>query len=130
MNKSFIPGPLDAANHIEDIVTTAVSRNGASLDLGVNYAPGGLGQVLTAVVQVTALDKVTGDETYNLALYESADNNTFTVCGPVVAATEVGAIAVPGFVSQRYIRTQEVLAGTTPSITHSVDLAFGPCCGC
>lgn len=129
MDTTHIPGPFDAELLLEDAagVTKTASYDGASLDLGAGYAPGGIGQPAAAVVQVSALDTADTDETYTAVVEESADNSTFTPAGPEIAITATGALSVPGFISKRYVRLKLTLAGTTPSITykaHLVPLGF------
>jgi hypothetical protein len=79
---------------------------------------------MAAVINPTAIDRAQSDETYTFVLQESADNITFTDCGPAVSVDVAGAAAtivaytVPGFVSQRYVRCKLTVGGTTPSITY------------
>lgn len=124
MNTSHIPGPYDAEMLLEDAagVTKTATYDGAEKDLGDGYAPGGVGQPIAAVIQATALDLTTEDETYSLQLEESADGDTWTACGLAVSVTATGAVSVPGFVSERYVRVKATLAGTSPSITYKAHL--------
>lgn len=124
LNKNFIPTPQDEDLRIEASITKTATFNGTSKDMGSGFAPGGIGMPVGAVVNVTACDRTSSDETYTFQLMESADNATFTAAGPAVAVdvsgatVTLGAICVPGFLSQRYHRLTCTIAGTTPSITY------------
>lgn len=124
MKTTYIPGPLDAEMLLEGSagVTKAIDYNGASKDLGSSYAPGGMGQPVAAVVQVSALDLADETETYAFVLEESADDVTFTPAGPIIDVTATGTISVPGFISQRYCRLRLDVGGDTPSITYKAHL--------
>ena len=74
------------------------------MDLGSGYAPGGVGQPVAAVVNVTAVDTTDGNETYSFVLQESADNSTYAPCGAAVSVTATGVAAVKGRVKSRYVR--------------------------
>ncbi|HVS73092.1 MAG TPA: hypothetical protein VHQ47_17690 [Phycisphaerae bacterium] len=119
MNPTFVPSPLDDKLQIEAAVTKTATGNGASIDLGNGFAPGGLGMPACAVVNATAFDHTTGDETYSAVLQESDDNSSFSACGAAVSVTGTGVISIPGIVSKRYVRIAWTLAGTTPSITYT-----------
>lgn len=122
MNTAYIPTPQDAKLLMENAVTKTATFVGTTLDLGKGYAPGGVGQPAGVVVQYSALDHTTGDETYTLQLTESSDDNTYTPAGPIitlVATVAAGTICIPGFVSKRYVRLALVEAGTSPSLTYS-----------
>ena len=73
---------------------------------------------VAGVVNVTALDLASTNETYSAQLEESSDNSTFTAAGPAVSITATGVKSVPGFLSKRYNRIKLTLGGTTPSITY------------
>lgn len=118
LNTSFIPTPQDEALRLESSITKTATFNGTSFDQGSGFAPGGIGMAVAAVVNVSAIDSTTGDETYSAQLEESSDNATFTAAGPSVSLTATGAKSVPGFISKRYNRVKLTLAGTTPSITY------------
>lgn len=124
MNKNFIPTPQDESMRLESSATKTANFDGTAFDQGAGFAPGGIGMPVAAVINVTAADRANSDETYTFQLEESADNVTFTACGPSVsvdvsgAAATTGAISVPGFVSQRYVRCKLTVAGTTPSVTY------------
>jgi len=129
LNSGYIPGPYDAQMLLEDAagVTKTADYDGASLDLGSGYAPGGIGQPMAAVVDLSDLDLASSDETYAFTLQESDDDGTFTDCGPAVEVAGTGAVSVPGFVSKRYVRCQLDVSGTTPSATYTAHLVpLGP----
>ena len=72
---------------------------------------------MAGVVNVTALDLASSNETYALTLEESSDNSTFTAASAAQAVTATGAVAVRGWLNKRYARLSLVVGGTTPSIT-------------
>lgn len=110
---------IDDKMPIQAEVTKTDSFDGAALDLGGGYAPGGLGQIKAAVATVSALDLSSGNETYSLKLQQSADGaNNWTDIGPVVSVTAVGTYVVKGIVTTRYLRLVLTAGGTTPSITY------------
>ena len=117
MADPIIPTPQDTRLLLQDTTTKTASYNTPGLDLGSGFAPGGLGQPVAAVVNATALDLSSGNETYALTLEESADNVTFTTAGAATAVTAAGAVAVRGWLTKRYVRLSLAVAGTTPSIT-------------
>ena len=94
--------------------------NGTGVDESASSANGGAGYL-----QVTAMDRTTGDETLDVAVQHSADNVTFVdliAFAQVASATpQAQRVAVTGTVN-RYVRARHVLAGTTPSASYS--LAF------
>jgi hypothetical protein len=98
--------------------TVAVA--GGAGDMGGNFSPGGLGMSAAIVVDVSAIDYTTGDESYSLKMQESSDNATWTDCGPALAVLgSVGpkVVVVRGHLLKQYVRLDGVLGGTTPSIT-------------
>jgi hypothetical protein len=115
-------GPVDTGKALQAAaVTKTASFNGAGLDLGSGYAPGGGGQPVQAAVPVTALDFTTTDETYSFKLQHSDDDSTYADCGAAVSAlsANVGSsIVLHGTVQRRYVRYALTIAGTTPSITY------------
>lgn len=117
-----IPGPQDAALEVQAAVTKTANFDGAGLDLGKGFEPGGIGKLVAAVVDVTALDLTSGNETYALTLQESADNVTFAACGLATAVTSAGVKIVKGIATKRYVRLSLAAGGTTPSITYSAKL--------
>jgi hypothetical protein len=112
-----LPTPQDSALLMQDTTTKTANYNTTGLDLGSGYAPGGLGQPVAAVVNVTARDGSSGNETYAMTLEESTDNSTFTAAGASVTVSATGAHAVRGWITKRYARLALVVGGTTPSIT-------------
>jgi hypothetical protein len=125
MNKNFTPGPLDEGLRLEAAATTkTASFIGTTKDMGVGFAPAGVGLPMAAVVDVAAGDRSSSDETYTFKLRESDDDSTYTDAGPTVTVTVAGAalttgvISVPGFISKRYVKLDLVEAGTTPSLTY------------
>jgi hypothetical protein len=120
----YVP-PIDYTAEVQAAVTKTASFDGAAYDLGAGYTPGGLGRVLAAVVDVTALDLASTNETYVFKLQESANGSTgWTDIGPSVSATAVGNVVVKGIVTTRHIRLVLTAAGTTPSITYSAKLGL------
>ena len=117
MADPIIPTPQDTRLLIQDTTTKTAAYNTPGLDLGAGFAPGGLGLPVGAVVQVTAADIADGNESYNFVLQESTDNVTFLPASASVSANGVGAFAVRGRVTRRYVRLALTVAGTTPSIT-------------
>lgn len=117
MADSIIPTPQDTQLLLQDSTTKSAAYNTPALDLGAGFAPGGLGLSVAAVVQVTALDTADGNETYNLVLQDSADNATFAPAGAATSVTAVGATAVKGRVTRRFVRLALTVGGTTPAIT-------------
>jgi len=124
----FIPGPPDAELVLQAAVTKTASFNSAWLDLGRNYAPGGLGQAVAGVVNVTALD-LTSNETYTFTLEEAdpdedgvPDGATVRAIGATLAVAATGLHITKGFVTTRFVRLALVAAGTTPSITYTGQL--------
>lgn len=122
MAEPTVPGPQDEQLVLQATATQTASANSAALDMGSGYAPGGVGQPVAAVIQVTAIDRVTGDETYNFKLQESSDNSAWTDISPNVATTVVGVIVAKGILTKRYVRLATTLAGTTPSVTYKAYL--------
>lgn len=117
MLTTYIPQPLDEALRMETALNKTASGSGTSLDQGALYNPGGVGQPMGIVCSITTLDTTTGDETYKLTMEESDDDSSYSDCGPIITVTATGMVTVPGFVSKRYIRLKETLAGTTPILT-------------
>ena len=129
MDTTYIPGPYDANMAMEGAgVTKTADYDGATLDLGSGYAPGGIGQPAAVVADVSALDTTDGDETYAFTVQESADGGvTWTDAGPAVTVTAAGAVSVPCFISGSNLRLSLNVGGTTPSVTytaHMVPLGF------
>ena len=120
----YIP-PIDYGAVLQAAVTKTTSFNGAALDLGEGYAPGGLGRLLAGVVSVSAIDTADANETYSFKLQESADGSSgWTDIGVGVSATATGIVVVKGVVTTRHIRLVLTAAGTTPSITYSANVGL------
>lgn len=119
-----IPTPQDTQLLLQDTVTKTASFDSVALDLGSGYAPGGGGQAVQGLVNVTAADRADSNETYTFKLQESSDNSTFTDVSPAVAVPVAAAVAtlgvvqLKGFVTKRYVRLSLAVAGTTPSVTY------------
>jgi hypothetical protein len=122
LDKTYLPQPLDASMQLENAITKAADFAGTTYDHGKFFAPGGVGQAMGAVVETTALDSTTGDETYKFVVQESEDGNTWNDAGPIISVTAVGFVTVPAFISKRYNRLNLDVGGTTPSITYSAYL--------
>jgi hypothetical protein len=112
-----LPTPQDTALLMQDTATKTANFNTVGLDLGSGFAPGGLGKPVAAVVNASALDTGSGNETYSLTLEESNDNASFTSAGAAQAVTAIGVVAVRGWLTKRYARLALAVGGTTPSIT-------------
>src|SRR5688500_3993197 len=112
-----LPTPQDSALVLHDGTTKTANYQTPGLDLGSGFAPGGLGKPVAAIVNVTALDLSSGSETYTFTLEGSANSSSFTALGLTSPVTAGGAVAVRGWVTQRYVRLSLVVGGTTPSIT-------------
>ena len=112
-----LPTPQDASLLMQDTTTKTANYSTPGLDLGSGFAPGGLGQPVAAVVNVTARDGASGNETYTLTLEESPDNVTFTAAGATVTISATGAAAIRGWLTKRYARLTLAVGGTTPSLT-------------
>jgi hypothetical protein len=110
---------------LQAAVTRTATINSTGVDLGADFAAAfaGLGTPAVCDVVITAIDRVTGDETYAFTLQHSDDNVTFVSCGAApTSPTAVGTLRVTGFVNKRYARLALVAAGTTPSVTFSAAL--------
>jgi hypothetical protein len=102
---------------MQDTTTKTSSSTTTGLDLGSGFSPGGLGKPVCAIVNATALDLSSGNETYSVVLEESSDNSSFSAAGAATSITATGAIAVRGWLTKRYVRLSLTLGGTSPSIT-------------
>jgi hypothetical protein len=110
----------------------AASTSGTAIDLG-NPVPN-KGQLMEFRVFWNALDRTTGDERVDLLIEESADNvnfrqvTQFRQLGVTAGVDDVftGVYANGrqmsryGLVTQRYLRYRSIMAGTTPSMTFSM----------
>lgn len=117
-----VPGPQDSNLAIQASVTKTADFNGAGLDLGEGFDPGGVGKVFAAVIDVTAIDFTSSDETYAFHLEESDDDATYVDAGVPVDVDEVGVHVAKGIVTKRYVRLVLDVDGSTPSITYSAHL--------
>jgi len=128
----FTPGPRDENLILQAAVTKTSNFTGAWLDLGANFAPGGLGMPVAGAVDVTAADRSSSDETYNFLLEEtdpdsggSPDASKIVTASVPKAVTvsgsssTVGTLLVKGFVAKRFVRLSLVVSGTTPSVSYS-----------
>lgn len=135
MASSFIPGPPDSQLDLQDSVTKTATFSGAWLDLGEGFAPGGIGMPACGVVDVTAADRASSDETYAINIDETDDDGTgapdatkVRTCSVPVSVPVNGAVATLGlllakcFITGRFVRLTVTIAGTTPSITYSANL--------
>jgi len=133
MNKNFIPTPQDEAMRLEASITKTANFAGTAFDQGIGFAPGGVGMPAVAVVNVTAADRASTDETYSFVLQESNDNASWNDCGAAQtvdvagSAATLGAISVAGMISKRYVRVGLTVGGTTPSITYEAWLNTNAC---
>lgn len=117
-----IPGPEDAGLVLQASVTNTATFSGAGLDLGSGFAPDQPVD-MAAVIDATAVDHTTGDETYAFTLEQSSDDSSFAACGVAPASpVAAGVVVARGLVSKRYVRLTVTIAGTSPSITYSANL--------
>jgi hypothetical protein len=119
----MILGPPDAQLVLQAAVTKTASFDSAGLDLRSGFAPQEPGEPMVGVVNVTAIDTTSGNETYSFVLQHSDDDNTYVACGAAVVATAVSQVLAKGFVTKRYVRLSLTAGGTTPSITYSAQLS-------
>ena len=126
----FIP-TVDAGLVLQAAATKTADFDGAWLDLGTGYAPGGLGVPAGAVINTTAFDYTTKDETYAFKLQGAdpdasgaADSATIRDLGASVAVTATGLAVAKGLIDSRFVRLSLDVGGTTPSITYSADLGL------
>ena len=112
------PGPVDEELKLLDAATKAETGNSDVVDLGEGFAPAP-DKPVKLMLHVTALDTASGDETYTVELYESADGVTYTSTGLRVSVVATGQVVKTIGVTKRYQRLTLTLAGTTPSITAS-----------
>ena len=130
MNTAFIPNPIDESTRLEGtagdpknnvaetLITKTATFAGTALDLGVGAPNAGIGQPMAALVKSTNVKTSATDETYSFVLQDSPDNSTWTSIGPAVAMTAAGKLSVPGFRTQRYVRVNLTIGGTSPTITY------------
>lgn len=110
------------------LTVTAVSTN--VVDLGVDRDIG-MGEPMAAVVTIgVAADYTTTDETYQFALQTSVDeafsSPVVVVSSAVINGDELPAgakVVLPvGHSNLRYLRINNTLAGTTPTVTVDAQL--------
>lgn len=108
----------------DDQALTATAPSTNIIDLGSDRNIG-IGAGLSVLIQPkVAGDFTTGDETYNVTV-QTDDNAAFSSPTTVVAATAInkalGAMTVlaipPNTLTERYLRLNYTLAGTTPTMT-------------
>lgn len=125
MNTSYVPETQDQSLQMENGITKTATFSGTPLDNGLGFSPGGNGMPVNAVIDITAIDGTSGDETYTVKLQESADTVTWVDIGPSVSLTRGTPVclAIPGVLSQRYVRVNLAVGGTSPAITYSAWLS-------
>ena len=129
MAAPFIPGPPDAELELTASVTKTSSADSSWLDLGKGYAPGGIGQAVAGVVDISAISADNG-QTYAFGLEGCSDDGdgdpdtgSIVVIGVAVPATATGIVVCKGFITCRFVRLSLVIAGTgSPSITYTGQL--------
>src|SRR4051812_23550446 len=67
----MIPTVQDERFRLETAVTKTATFTGAWFDLGAGFAPGGPGMLMLGIFAVSAIDRVSADETYVLKLQEA-----------------------------------------------------------
>lgn len=114
----YIPTPQFENMRLMAAAQITATNNGAAFDLGQNFAPGGPGLPIAAVISATVLDRTTADETYTFKLQESDDgsSNWADIC-VAASRTTTGVFAIFAFANKRYLRLVETLGGTTPILT-------------
>lgn len=110
------------------LTVTAASTN--IVDLGADRNIGIGKEMAVLLVLDVASDNTTEDETYSVAV--QADDNasfssagtvtTFTIAAGAAAGTKYAAILPKDTLTERYIRLNYTLGGTTPSVTVSAYL--------
>lgn len=121
-------GPQDSQLVLQASVTKTASFNSVGIDLGVGFAPGGGGKPMQAIVNYSAGDFTTGDETYTYKVQECATlGGTYRDCSagvaaPVTVAAPAGVITIGCNIQLEFVRLVLTAAGTTPSITYSAYL--------
>lgn len=113
VQSSVGPQPVQVLKALGEVTATA---DGTGLDQSASSANGG-----SAILQVTAMDRTSTDETMVVKVQDSADNITYVDLITFVSPTAPGAqyLTVIGAVD-RYVRAQHTLAGTSPSGTYSL----------
>ena len=122
---------LDAHNQLSDsqaLTATAASTN--IIDFGSDRNIG-IGEQLALLVNVeVAADFTTGDETYSVAI--QADDNasfssattvaSFSIIGGTAAGTKFVQLIPADQTTERFLRLNYTLAGTSPSVTVSAHI--------
>lgn len=130
LNTASVPGPIDSAMELESSITKSATYAGTAYDCGAGYAPGGVGQPMAAVIDISSIEVDSGNESYAFVLTECATSGgSYTACGPTVTLTAsgstavAGVITVPGFVSSRYLKLSLTISGTIATgVTYSAKL--------
>lgn len=106
----------DPVQVLHPLSAVSATANGTGVDQLAASSNGG-----SAFLQVTAMDRTTGDETMVVKVQDSDDNAVFVDLITFTSPTEPGAQfgTVTGTV-ERYVRAQHTLAGNTPSGTYSL----------
>lgn len=113
-----IPIPQDANLQLMNAATKTETFTSDVVDLGAGFAPQP-DMPARVVMNTTALDLTSTNETYTIEVEESADNSTWTKTGLSFTVTATGLVSKIFGVTKRYVRLAGTLAGTTPSITAS-----------
>jgi hypothetical protein len=112
-------GPQDDNLRLSNAQTLAQTGDSTvTVDLGEGYEPDPYESV-NLLVDTTARDHTTGDETYSVTVWESADDSSWTSTGLTFTITAVGQVNKLVGLTKRYVKLILTLAGTTPSITFS-----------
>ncbi|MCE5279375.1 MAG: hypothetical protein ABFD92_01995 [Planctomycetaceae bacterium] len=110
---------LDALQQLMNAQTLAETGDSESVvDLGVGFAPTP-DKAARLDMNVTALDAVTGNETYTAEVQESDDLQAWTATGLLLTVAAVGQISKLFSATKRYQKLVWTLGGTTPSVTAS-----------
>lgn len=124
----YIP-MIDAALELQPTITKTADFSGDWLDLGKRYAPGGLGEPVGAVIDVSALDLTDTDETYAFHLEQTdadengdADTAAAEAIGVPVAVEATGIAVAKGLITKRFVRLVLDVDGETPSISYQAHL--------
>ncbi|MFG1247270.1 hypothetical protein [Xanthobacter flavus] len=126
--------PFDIATQLKDpgaVTSTAAAQVGGSnkiLDLRAARFEG------TLVIDVSAIDFASTDETYQIEVGFSNDAafGSGNIVGLLIPVTGTGRIEQPFFNEKlgtvyRYMRLRHILGGTTPSINYQAHAALKTC---
>ena len=118
--------PCDDNLKVVPTPTTYTGSNGAGwYDFGTNSQVA-QGERVTGVIDISAINMVTGDEIYSFVLQESADNVTYTNIGAIgKSPTAVGIMLIDGVRHQEFVRILLTVAGTNPSVTYQAWITIG-----